>query len=130
MKPVILVVDDFASVRLYHMGFLGRKGFDCVGAASAAAALEVLRQRPVDLVLLDMLMPEMDGGGFVARLDALPALSRVPVLVVTSETSLALEGLNFTRRPVNVIGKPVMPTELLRKVQTLLPAATPNGAAT
>jgi len=129
MKKTILIIDDFASVRLYHTSFLTRKGYQCTGCTSGAEALALLRREPFDLVLLDLLMPEMDGGTFLRQLDSLPALAGMPVLIVTSETPLAQKARAGINRPLLVLGKPVMPGELLHGVQQLLgellPAAVP-----
>ena len=123
MNPNILIIDDFASVRLYHTSFLKRKGYHCVGAASGAEALELLRTQAFDLVLLDMVMPEMTGDAFVACLDADPRLAGLPVLVITSEEALALEAFKGARRPLGILAKPVLPAALLQCVQKFLPTA-------
>ena len=131
MSQTILIIDDFASVRLYHSSFLARKGYHCLGAGSGAEALDLIRQQPVDLIVLDLLMPRMDGAAFVAHLDALPHLASLPVLVVTSEPQRAIEAFRLSSRPLSVLAKPVLPTELLQRVQRLLPtpAAVPVAIA-
>ena len=123
MSLNILIIDDFASVRLYHTSFLTRKGYRCVGASNGAEALELLRAQPFDLVLLDMVMPEMTGDAFVACLDADARLAGLPVLVVTSEEELAREAFKAARRPLGILTKPVLPAALLQCVQKFLPAA-------
>lgn len=120
MKPTVLVIDDFASVRLYHMSFLTRKGYRCLGAASGTEALALLAQETVDLVLLDLVMPGMPGDVFEAQLAADPRHAHVPVLVVSSEEALARTAFANARRPIGIVAKPVMPTPLLRQVHQLL----------
>lgn len=120
MKPTILVIDDFASVRLYHMGFLNRKGFTCVGAESGEAALAALEAGPVDLVLLDMVMPGMGGEEFISRLAGDPRHAQLPVLVITSEDADARRVFATARRPVGILSKPVMPAALLQEAQRLI----------
>ena len=121
MKQNILIIDDFASVRLYHMSYLSRKGYYCIGASSGSDALAQLEMHLVDLVLLDMVMPEMSGEDFIARLDADPRFAHLPVLVITSEASVAQAAFAGSRRPLQVLAKPVRPAALLLCVQQLLP---------
>jgi CheY-like chemotaxis protein len=124
MSQTILVIDDFASVRLYHMSFLTRKGYQCIGATDGADALAKLAGHQVDLILLDMVMPGMSGEAFVAELAKIPARAALPVLAITSEESRAKTTLAGNSRPVSVLSKPVMPDVLLTAVQQLLSQAT------
>ncbi len=128
MSQTILIIDDFASVRLYHSSFLTRKGYECLGASTGAEALELIKQKPVDLIVLDLLMPGMDGASFVKHLDADTSLARIPVLVVTSEEPLAEETFRHSSRPLSILAKPVLPTELLHRVQRLLPTPVTHAS--
>tara|TARA_R110002050_G_scaffold157022_2_gene285501 strand:+ start:200 stop:589 length:390 start_codon:yes stop_codon:yes gene_type:complete len=121
MRNTILIIDDLASVRLYHKSFLTRKGYSCVEASDGEEGLDRLRQRTVDLILLDLVMPGMDGESFVDQLDRDAASGGIPVLVITSEESLARELIARAKRPIGVVTKPVMPAALLRAVEQLLP---------
>ncbi len=117
----ILVVDDFASVRLYHTTFLKQKGYECVAVADGAEALRVLQQRPIDLVLLDMVMPTMDGIEFLARVRSMPGFASLPILAITSEAQKAETLESQARYGFHVLLKPVLPAALLEQVQRLLP---------
>jgi CheY-like chemotaxis protein len=120
MSQTVLIVDDFSSVRLYHSGFLTRKGYVCLGARDGAEALDILSRQPVDLVLLDMVMPNVDGDEFARRLSTHPEFSALPLLVITSEGPHAQEVFAQGGRPVGVLTKPVMPDVLLQHVKQLL----------
>ena len=117
----ILVVDDFASVRLYHTTFLKQKGYECVAVADGAEALRVLQQRPIDLVLLDMMMPTMDGLEFLTRVRSMPGFADLPILAITSEAQKADTLESQARYGFHVLLKPVLPAALLEQVQRLLP---------
>jgi len=121
MSQTILVIDDFAGVRLYHMSYLGRKGYHCVGARDGTEALAVLRETSVDLILLDLAMPGMDGEAFIQQLESIPSLRSLPVLVITSDELAAEAVLGRGAHAIGVLCKPVVPVELLRRVQQLLP---------
>lgn len=120
MAQTILIIDDFASVRLYHMSFLTRKGYQCIAASDGAEALARLQENPVDLILLDMVMPGMDGEAFIRTLDRETGHRRIPILAITSEASQARALVGITQRPVGVLAKPVMPATLLASVQQYL----------
>jgi CheY-like chemotaxis protein len=66
-SPVILVVDDDAQVRWLVRHFLNRESWDVHEAANAAAAMEFLQQTDVDLLILDLFMPEQDGFEFLRK---------------------------------------------------------------
>lgn len=80
----ILVVDDDPGNRDLLSRRLVRKGFDVLTAVDGPAALAMLRQRKVDLILLDMLMPGMDGGEVLGRLKADPRLRDIPVIMLSA----------------------------------------------
>lgn len=131
MKPTVLIIDDLPSVRLYHTSFLERKGYRCLEAGDGETALALLQGgASVDLVMLDLLMPEMHGATLLAQLRASPRCAALPVLIVTSEQFHAAE-CGLTSDPlVSVLTKPVLPTILLTNVQRLLarPEAAPSPA--
>lgn len=119
MKTV-LVVDDFASVRLYHGRFLAQKGYRCVDASNGADALDTLRREGVDLVLLDLIMPKLGGAAFVAETRAIPQFKHLPIVAITSEARKA-ETLELERTyGIRILLKPVLPNELLRQVEEAL----------
>lgn len=126
MSQTILIVDDFASVRLYHSSFLRRKGYHCLNAGNGREALQCLRQNSVDLILLDMMMPVMDGESLLAAIADDPVLGRLPVLAITSEAPLAPGILPARPGRIQVLAKPVVPDTLLESVTRLL---APAGAA-
>ena len=130
MNKNVLIVDDFASVRLYHQSFLTRKGYHCIGASNGEEALNKLREQPVDLILLDMVMPGMSGDAFITQLSANSAWAKIPVLAITSEEPLAQAAIGGSSRHFSVLAKPVMPDALLQRVQNLLALAAAPAVST
>jgi len=118
----ILVVDDFASVRFFHQSLLKQAGFATVAAPDGVEALAVLEKRPIDLIVLDLLMPKMNGAEFIQRLRANSRFASLPILVITSEAqneqAKKLQGTPF----IGVMAKPILPEALIREVRRLLPA--------
>ncbi len=117
----ILIVDDFASVRLYHSTFLKQKGYTCVAAADGEDALRILQQQPINLVLIDMVMPNMSGCEFLERARSLPAYATLPALAITSEAMKADVIACQEKYHIHVLLKPVLPSALISQVQQLLP---------
>ncbi len=83
----ILVVDDALTVRELQRSILERAGFDVRVAADGNNALSNLAESPVDLVLTDIEMPNMDGFALTEAIRAHPTLANIPVLILTSRAS-------------------------------------------
>jgi two-component system response regulator (stage 0 sporulation protein F) len=81
-RPVILVVDDEENQRLYYRDELEDAGYAVITAASGPEALEIVQQRKVHLVLLDIAMPGMDGVETLARL--LDIDRQLPIVINTA----------------------------------------------
>ena len=82
--PRVLVVDDEPTLRSVVAQYLELEGYETVEAADGAEALERLRNVRPDLIVLDLMMPRLDGRAFLERLRQLEELSQTPVLVVTA----------------------------------------------
>src|SRR5262249_54134167 len=113
----ILIVDDDPHLRELSGIFLQREGFDVSEAANGIEALSFLENRKVDLVILDIMMPEMDGWEMCRRLRAWHDL---PVLMLTAkgETTQKLKG--FQVGADDYLVKPFEPLELVARVKALL----------
>jgi class 3 adenylate cyclase len=84
----VLVVDDHPTVRLMLTLGLQQQGFSVTEASTGAEALGLLRREPFDVVLLDIVMPEMDGHEVLAQMKADAALRDVPVIVISAQDEL------------------------------------------
>src|SRR5919198_546981 len=88
----VLLVDDDGVARLLTASALAERGFRVTEAASGVAALELFASEAPDIVVLDALMPDLDGFATCERLRRLPGGEHVPVLMLTGlddETSIA-----------------------------------------
>jgi two-component system chemotaxis response regulator CheY len=82
----VLVIDDASLVRMYYRAALERAGYEVEEALNGLEALEKLQQSPVDLLIVDVNMPQMDGFTFlrVLRRQDLP-VAAIPALVISTE---------------------------------------------
>ena len=83
MPPSILVVDDDESIREFVHMALSDEGYSVLQAANGSAALEIVRREPIDLIILDMRMPIMDGWAFLTAYQRV-TLPRAPVIAVSA----------------------------------------------
>ena len=86
MKHKLLVVDDNLDSIAIMRGILEVRGYEVATAQSGAEALEFLAQQSVDLVLLDIMMPEMSGMEVLQRIKGDALTGRLPVILVTAKT--------------------------------------------
>ena len=116
----ILVVDDRAEGRKLLTLRLQHAGYAVLQADGGAQALDIAAREPLDLVLLDVLMPGMDGFEVCRRLRQLPSMQAVPVVMVTSldATDDCVRGLEAGAD--DFIIKPFKPAELQARVRSLL----------
>jgi class 3 adenylate cyclase/CheY-like chemotaxis protein len=119
-QEVILVVDDNEDNRDMLARRLRRQGYEVRTAAGGRAALAALADAPVDLVLLDVMMPDLDGYAVLERLKADPALRAIPVLMIS-----ALDELDSVVRCIQLgaedyLGKPFEPVLLQARIGACL----------
>lgn len=120
MTARVLIVDDIpTNVRLLEAR-LSAEYFEVVTAASGPEALEICATQHVDVVLLDVMMPGMDGFEVCRRLKADPKTHHLPVLMVTAldQTSDRVKGLNVGAD--DFLTKPVDDTQLMARVRSLI----------
>jgi DNA-binding response OmpR family regulator len=119
-KPLILVVDDQPiNIKLLERK-LQREDMDVVTAANGRECLDAVDQTSPDLILLDVMMPEMDGIETCERLKKNPDTNSIPIIFITARSSKEgkLEGLNVGA--VDYITKPIDLDETLARVKTQL----------
>jgi len=115
----ILIVDDAATVRMYHRGILESAGYAVEEAMNGIEALEKALQSPFDLFLVDVNMPKLDGYGFLRELRRLE-IPQMPAIIVSTEAE-ADDQLQAYRSGANgYLVKPVSPSQLLTHVRLML----------
>ena len=121
MPKCILVVDDDRVNTLLVKNALLTKGYEVLTAGDGLEALDVIKMKKPDLILLDVQMPNLDGYGFVMKKIANPdpAISKIPVIVLSAMGKT--EPL-FKRHGVKAyLLKPIVVEEMLAKIQAVCP---------
>ncbi|HET7009814.1 MAG TPA: response regulator [Anaerolineales bacterium] len=119
-KRVVCIEDEPEMIDLVRL-ILGRKGFQVIGANGGIEGLDTVRREKPDLVLLDLMMPDMDGWEVYQQMKADPALRDIPVVVVTAKAQSIDKVLGLHIAKVDdYITKPFGPQELLESVAKIL----------
>jgi len=121
-KHILCIEDEPEMIDLIRL-ILGRRGFDVIGAAGGKEGLEKVRQNPPDLVLLDLMMPDMDGWEVYQQIKADDKTKNIPVIVVTAKAQSIDKVLGLHIAKVDdYIAKPFSPQELLESVDKVFEA--------
>jgi signal transduction histidine kinase len=121
-KPLILVADDDEMERFLQREVLEPAGFDIVEAKSGAAAVQLFAECKPDLVVLDVMMPEMNGFEACQAIRALPGGRNAPVLMATALDDVDSIDQAFRAGATDFIGKPINWPILPRHVRYMLRA--------
>jgi DNA-binding response OmpR family regulator len=119
-RRVVYIEDEQEMIDLVRL-ILGRKGFEVIGATGGREGLELVRQRLPHLVLLDLMMPDMDGWDVFQQIKAEEATSKIPVIVITAKAQSIDKVLGLHIAKVDdYISKPFSPGDLLESVEKVL----------
>lgn len=118
--PVILVVDDIQTNIQVVGQILNAANFDVMPALSGAQAFERMRTQTPDLILLDFMMPDVNGVEVCKKLKSNPATKKIPVIFLTASTDMEHLVQAFAAGAVDYVTKPFRTEELLARVRTHL----------
>lgn len=123
MQPTVLLVDDSESVLAFGRAALGAH-YDCLTAVNGLQAIEFARTRNPEAILLDLSMPVMGGDEALRHLKADAALSRIPVIIISSEKHR--EDWCLQHGASAFLGKPVQAKQMLATLERVLEEARRN----
>lgn len=124
LKRLVYVEDEREMIDLVRL-ILSRRGFEVIGANGGREGLDTIRRELPDLVLLDLMMPDMDGWDVYQQMKAEETTRNIPVIVVTAKAQSIDKVLGLHIAKVDdYISKPFSPQELTESVEKVLTRRT------
>src|SRR5574338_586478 len=127
-EKILIIDDDLDTLRLVGL-MLQRQGYQISAATNGQQGLEKAFDENPDLILLDVMMPDLDGYEVTRRLRRNPATLATPVLLFTAKTQLDDKVMGFEAGANDYLTKPTHPSELQARVKNLLSRANEKKSA-
>ena len=119
-KQIVYIEDEQEMIDLVSL-ILNRKGYNVVGVNGGRDGLELVLQDPPDLILLDLMMPDIDGWDVYQQLKAEETTQEIPVIVITAKAQSIDKVLGLHIAKVDdYISKPFSPQDLVKSVERVL----------
>ncbi|MGH2806823.1 MAG: diguanylate cyclase [Actinomycetota bacterium] len=115
-RPLVLVVDDDPDLRMLADMQLSPQGYDVIQAADGKECIALASMKAPDVILLDMMMPGMDGAEVLTQLSADPRTADIPVIFLSALTATEDRVRGLQNGAVDWISKPADPRELIARV--------------
>lgn len=125
MKSKIMVVDDEMHIRELVRFYLDKAGFDTIEAANAEEALDIVENQYIDLAVVDIMMPGMDGFELVEQMRQ---YREIPVIMLTAKSQSKDKLRGFSLGIDDYVTKPFDPDELMARVKTILKRYSINSS--
>jgi DNA-binding response OmpR family regulator len=122
VPPTILSVDDERDVTDLVDFHLTRAGFDVITASSGRAALDAIAVRHPDLIILDLMLPDIDGFGICEILRRHPDTATIPIIILSAWATNDARNLGLELGALDYVTKPFSPKKLVEHVNHLLKA--------
>ena len=119
----ILLIDDDEKLTRMLVEYLARHGFSCEAVVSPREGLGLIESRPPDLLILDLMLPEMDG---LEVCQEVRKISQVPILMLTARGDEADRIVGLELGADDYLGKPFNPRELLARIRSILRRVGPR----
>lgn len=129
-RRTILVVDDEEDIRLVLEARLAAAGFRVETAANGMEALSKIRTSPPDLVVLDLMLPGIDGFGICGMVKRDQRFSRIPIVMLTARVQSNDRKTSAKLGADAFVAKPFQAEELIGRIRELLSPVPPDGAGT
>ena len=127
-KPRILIIEDEPDIRELLQYALEREGFEVTLASDGSAGLQMVRKQAPDLLLLDLMLPGLDGLEICRRLKGDPTTRAIPVVMVTAKGDEADIVLGLGLGADDYVPKPFSPKEVVARVRAVMRRAENSSA--
>jgi DNA-binding response OmpR family regulator len=125
----ILAVDDEPALTALLEYHLKRAGHNVCTAVNGWEAIEQIQHQRPDIILLDLMLPDLDGFGVCEILRRDPATATIPIIIISAWASLDSRNLGLELGALDYITKPFSPHQLVERVNRLLSLRNPAGPA-
>ncbi|MBI3176806.1 MAG: response regulator [Chloroflexi bacterium] len=127
-EKILIVDDDLDTLKLVGL-ILQRQGYEIIAASTGSQGLAKAASDRPDLILLDVMMPDMEGFEVTRRLRASPDLGHIPIIMFTAKTMVDDKVTGFEAGADDYMTKPTHPAELVSRVKALLARSGASAAA-
>lgn len=118
-EKILIVDDDIETVRLVSL-MLQRQGYQIITASNGSQAIKLSNAEQPNLLVLDIMMPDMDGYAVAREIRSNPKTSHIPILIFTAKSQLEDKVIGYEMGADDYLTKPIHPMELVAHVRTLL----------
>ena len=115
-----MLIDDSSTNNLLYENILSEEGYDIIVCEGAASALKRMEKDIPDLILLDLMMPGMDGFSFIEKKNSNEKWHKIPVLMLTARIDSQSEDKAYKMGVLEYLIKPVGITEITAKIKKIL----------
>jgi response regulator RpfG family c-di-GMP phosphodiesterase len=119
-KPVIMLIDDSSTNNILYESILSDEGYEIIICEGAASALKRLEKDVPDLILLDLMMPGMDGFSFIEKKNQNSKWQHIPVLMLTARIDSQSEDKAYKMGVLEYLIKPIGISEITEKIKKIL----------
>jgi PAS domain S-box-containing protein len=125
----VLIVDDSLTVRMDLAEMFQTAGLHAVACATAAEARQALARQPMDLVVLDVHLPDGDGLGFIKEMKGQPNTARIPVMLLSAEAEVQNRVRGMGAGADEYVGKPYDPLQVIARARALITVGAARAPA-
>ncbi len=123
MSHRVLIIDDDPTLVEMLIFVLSRGGYETRAATNGADALEILKSTHIDAIVLDVMLPDVDGYQICRNIRALPGIADIPILMLSARSQVEYRLTGFESGADDYVPKPADPKEVLARIHALIARA-------
>jgi len=127
MQQSVLVVDDDPLTRRVLQHYLARAGYGVLSASNGCEAIKLANSKMPQLIILDVMMPDMDGWTALKQIQQTEAGKAIPAILLSGNPDLVAKDESLHSGAASVLVKPVRAEQLLALIRQLMPESGPDG---
>ena len=129
MAQTVLLVDDDPLTHQVLQRYLERAGYQMIGARNGREALKLARRQLPQLIILDVMMPDMDGWAVLGQLKKTEATQAIPVILLTMKADPSAQEQAEQAAATLLLAKPISAAQLLAVIKRVIPAPAGNDTS-